>query len=113
VKDEDNKPIGLCASNPILDTWQYKVDFPDGSTESYSANLIAESLYSQVDEEGRQFQLMDKISDHLKDGSALSMDDGTFVDRNGNTQKSMTTKGWELLVTWKDWTSDWIKLKYI
>jgi hypothetical protein len=111
VKDEDGKPIGLRSSNPILDTRQYEVDFPDGSTESYSANLIAENLYSQVDEEGRQFQLMDEISDHRKDGSALSADDGTFVDRNGKSHKRMTTKGWELLVSWKDGTSDWIKLK--
>jgi hypothetical protein len=37
--------------------------FPDGNVAEYSANVIAESLYSQVDDEGRQYLLMDEIID--------------------------------------------------
>jgi hypothetical protein len=110
-KDEDGKPIGKRASNPILDTRQYEVEFPDGSVETYNANLIAENLYSQIDDEGRQFQLIDEILDHRKDGTAVCTDDGTFTDRSGKEQPRRTTKGWELLLSWKDGTSDWVKLK--
>jgi hypothetical protein len=111
AKDEDGKPIGKRASNPILDTRTYEVEFPDGSIDTLSANLIAENLYSQVDDEGRQYQLIDEIIDHRKDGSALQGDDGTYIDRAGKNQPKRTTRGWEILVSWKDGTSDWVKLK--
>jgi hypothetical protein len=87
-KDEDGKPIGKRASNPILDTRQYEVEFLDGSIDTYIANLIAENLYSQVDDKGRQYQLIDEIMDHRKDGSTLATDDGTYMDRSGKAQPS-------------------------
>jgi hypothetical protein len=31
---------------------------PDGVTVSYTADVIAENLYSQVDSEGRQFRML-------------------------------------------------------
>lgn len=111
AKDDEGRPIGRRALNPVLDTRQYEVAFPDGSTDTYAANLIAENLYSQVDDEGRHFQLIDEITDHRKDGSALTKDDGFHTNKAGVKSKKTTTRGWELLVTWKDGTSDWVKLK--
>jgi len=54
-RDQDGNPIGLRNSNPILDTRVYEVQFPDGHAEEFAANVIAESLYSQVDDEGNQY----------------------------------------------------------
>ena len=48
----DDNPLGMRHSNPVLDTRDYQVEFPDGSTATYAANAIAENLYSQVDDEG-------------------------------------------------------------
>jgi len=56
-RDRNGRPIGIRNANPILDTREYDVLFPDGITQSYSANVIAENLYSQVDTEGRSFSL--------------------------------------------------------
>ncbi|KAI2491884.1 Reverse transcriptase (RNA-dependent DNA polymerase) [Fragilaria crotonensis] len=53
----DGNPLGMRHSNPILDTREYQVEFPDGSTATYAANVIAENLYSQVDDEGRHFAI--------------------------------------------------------
>jgi hypothetical protein len=39
-------PVRVANSNPILGTRAYEVSFPDGSTNSYAANMIAESLSS-------------------------------------------------------------------
>jgi hypothetical protein len=39
----------------------YEVQFPDGHTEEFAANTIAENIYSQVDEEGNQFLLLKKL----------------------------------------------------
>ena len=51
-KDKEGKYIGTYNQNPIVDTTVYDVMFEDGTVSQYSANIIAESIYSQVDEEG-------------------------------------------------------------
>jgi hypothetical protein len=50
-RDADGNPIGKRNANPILDTREYEVEFPDGATDVFTANIIAENLYAQVDEE--------------------------------------------------------------
>jgi hypothetical protein len=57
--DCEGNPIGMANVNPILDTQVYQVMFPEGNVAEYSANVIAECLYSQVDDEGRQYLLLD------------------------------------------------------
>jgi hypothetical protein len=104
AKGEDGKPIGLRNSNPLLDTREYKVLMPDGGTVSYTASVIAENLYSQVDSEGRQFLMLDKISDHRKHKTAYSKVDGYVVSHNGNKTPRQTTQGWQLSVQWNDRT---------
>jgi hypothetical protein len=109
-RDTDGNPVGVANSNPILDTRVYTVEFPDGTEKEYSANIIAESLYSEVDQDGRQFQLIDEIIDHSSDASAVSRDD-MYVDKDGpNRHLRRTTKGWKLLIQWKDGTSTWERL---
>jgi hypothetical protein len=73
--------------------------------------MIAESLYSQVDTDGREFILMKEIVDQRSDGSAIPVDDAYYVDPNGRRTRRMTTKGWRLLVEWKDGLTDWLPLK--
>jgi hypothetical protein len=107
----DSTRVGVVHSNPILVTHEYEVSFPDGLTGCYAANMIAESLYSQVDADGREFMLMKEIMDHWLDGSGVPVDDAYYVDPNGRTTRRMTTKGWKLLVEWKDGTTDWLPLK--
>ena len=50
----------------------------DGHKSSLSANKIATNMFSQVDEEGNQYALIDAIADHRTDGSEV-MDDNTFI----------------------------------
>jgi hypothetical protein len=54
---------------------------------------------------------MKDIVEHRSDGSAVPIDDGEYVMRRGTCRKRWTTKGWHLLVEWKDGGSDWIPLK--
>jgi hypothetical protein len=83
--DRDGKPLGIGHSNPLLDTRIYEVQFPDGHTEEFTANTIVENIYSQVDNEGNQFLLLDEINDHKRDGSATAMDD-KWIQRGSNKQ---------------------------
>jgi hypothetical protein len=49
--DDNAIPKGKAHSNPILDSREYLVEFGDGEVLEYSANVIAENLYAQVDSE--------------------------------------------------------------
>jgi hypothetical protein len=55
----DGNPLGMQRSNLILDSREYQVEFPDGSTATYAANVITKYLCShQVDKEGRHFAIL-------------------------------------------------------
>ena len=107
AKDDDGKIIGKYNVNPILDTRVYDVMFPDGAIQQYSANIIAENLYSQVDEEGHRYQLLEGIIMHRKHSQAVSKEDA--YDKSG--KRRFTTKGWDVCVEWKDGTTTWLPLK--
>jgi hypothetical protein len=111
AKGTSGEPIGRAHSNPLFDTREFVVEFTDGSTENYFANVIAECMYAQVDSEGNQYQLLSEITDHRADNSAIQITDGFVTSRNGNRVPKATTRGWSLLVAWKDGSSDWVPLK--
>jgi len=113
VRDKDGLPVGKRHSNPLLDTREYEVTFPDGSTEAMTANTIAESIYAQTDQEGRSYSILSGIVDHRNNGHAVSKDDGFTTDRRGVRHPKKTTRGWDLQVEWKDGTTSWIPLKDI
>ena len=112
-RDADGNPIGKRHSNPILDTREYEVEFADGGTDVFSANIIAENLYSQIDDEGRSYSILSEIIDHKKDGSAVSKDDAFETTKTGTLRRRRTTKGWKLLISWKDGSTSWVPLKDI
>ena len=104
--DSAGNTKGEMHNNPMLDTRIYDVMFPDGAIRQYSANSIAENMYSQVDQEGNTMAMLDTIIDHRRDESAIRIADATDKTR-------FTTKGWYLKVQWKDGTGQWIPLKDI
>ena len=52
ARNPDGELVGKSSGNPLLDTSVYEVEFEDGSVERYHANIIAEHIYSQVDQDG-------------------------------------------------------------
>ena len=111
VRGEDGNPIGRSdPGRPWNDTRRYQVEMSDGRIEDYAANVIAENLFSQCDEEGNQYMILKDIVDHKSDETAVSKEDGTYRNRSGTEVKKKTTKGWKLLVEWNDGTKDWIPL---
>ena len=78
VKDIDGNRKGKAHPNPLFDTRAYLVEFRDGSVAEYTANIITENIYSQVDEEGQSFAILNEISGHRKiPGTALEGEDAT------------------------------------
>jgi hypothetical protein len=45
---------GRANANSMLDTMTYEIEFPDGRSDEYTANVIVENMYAQCDIEGRQ-----------------------------------------------------------
>ena len=59
--DIDYVPIGKANANPIMDTCRYGVEFEDGTIEILPANILAENILSQVDEDGNKQLLFEEI----------------------------------------------------
>ena len=111
LRDAEGRPIGTANDNPLLDTREYSVEFLDGHTEAIAANLIAQHLYSQIDDEGRRHILLDDIIDHRKSEHATDKADAYVTMNNGVKRRRETTQGWHMLCQWKDGSTNWIALK--
>jgi hypothetical protein len=98
VRNADGKSFGRRNPNHLLDTREYFVEFPDGTMDTYSANIVAGNLYSQVDTEAKQYQVISEIIDHRTNGHAVSIDDAFISDKYGKQHRHKTTIGWELLI---------------
>ena len=103
VTDINGHMIGKAHPNPLLSTAEYEVELEDGTTDRYFANVIAENIYSQLDTEGQERVVLSEIVDHRKDKSAISKENAS--------DKTTTTKGWQVLVEWKDESTTWMDLK--
>ena len=109
-RTSDGAIIGTYNSNPILDTRVFDVEYPDGRIEAFTTNMIAESLYSNVDDEGFTVGLLDEIVDHDKTDDAVEVANG-FTGNNNSPV--ITTKGWRIKVKWCDGSHDWLPLHQV
>ena len=62
--------------NDMQDKSSYEFEYPDGTTEKLSANIIAEIMMSQVDSEGHHYKVLTEVNDNKKDYSAIANVDG-------------------------------------
>ena len=69
--DDDGNPIGTAHENPILDTRMYELEYNGAHTVSVSANIIAENLFHQVNNEGHRMMVLDEVIGHQTDGSQV------------------------------------------
>ncbi len=87
--------------NPILNPIVYLAEFPDGSISEYSANIIAESIYNQVNIGGYDYTLFDSIIGHEYEPLTT---DNSITSEN---LVSKSTEGWKICLQWKDGSSSW------
>jgi hypothetical protein len=111
-RDAKGNNIGRSHHNPILDTRVYEVPFSNGHVAEYATNVIAENIYSMIDDEGYEHMLFKDIIDHRCDRAvATSPDDAWATSHNGDRIRKRTNKGWELCVEWSDGTTSWLPLR--
>jgi hypothetical protein len=82
---------GQANANILLDTRRYKIEVPHGSSEEYTANIIAENLYAQCDAEGYQYNLMGNIIDHKMDGHDIDRAD-MYIKHGSNTKLEIQSR---------------------
>jgi hypothetical protein len=104
-RDSDGNPIGRYHPNPLLDTTVHEVEFPDGTVQDYAANVIAEALFTQVDQDGNRWLLLKEIIGHEKDATAPTGEQLLLSNRR------FTTKGWSLHCLWADGSTSWEALR--
>ena len=106
ARDTNGNLQGKADINPILDTQTYEVEFPDGRTAEFSANVIAEHMFTQCDLEGNQYLLLDSIIDHEINDTAIT-DRDQYIHVNGHKHHRKTTRGVKLCIRWKNGTTTW------
>ena len=95
---------------PTLDSRIYNVQFPDGHYEQYTTNLLAEALFDSCDDDCYDTCFISEISSYRSDATAIRKPDGFYLSKNGNHCPKVTTKGWEIQITWKDNSKTWIPI---
>ena len=109
--DADGRTAGTYHDSPFLNTITYDVEFPNGQVKEYGTNIIAENMLTQVDLDRYSLSLMDSIIDHQRDLSqAIPMEGKHITTKSGQKRLRKTTKGWKLLIKWKDKSKAWINL---
>ena len=73
-------------------------------------NQISANLYLQLDNEGCDILQSKGIIEHKKDGYALSKEIGFTILKGGHKKCKPTTRGWKVLVEWRDKTTTWMDL---
>jgi hypothetical protein len=63
-------------------------------------------MFPQVEDEGMQYLLMNEITDHICDGTALAIED-QFVTNNGRRLICKMNCGWKMCIKWKDGSPSW------
>ena len=109
-RDSMGKTIGKSNPNPIMDTRIFTVKFGEDEYRDFSANVILENLYEQIDDQANSHSILKGITAHRKSDDALSPEDGWFITASGIRKKKITTKGWTFHVEWEDGTTTWLPL---
>ena len=109
-KDTGRTPVGDSIRNLMLEYRAYNAKFDYGTLYEYAENIISENMYAYVDEKGREHLLTSEIIEHQRDESTVNKEYG-FITCGSNKNRRNNTKGWQLLVTWKDGRSTWESLK--
>jgi hypothetical protein len=108
--NNDGSVTGTYNDNPILNTFMYDVGFPDGEVKEYSANIIAENMFAQVDGDGNTSPVFSGILSFTKDSSAVSKSDRFFITKTGRRHAKKTTDGFTFEVLYRDGTIEMVPL---
>ena len=91
----------------------YEVEYADGKKSALSANLIAVNMFTQIEEEGNRHILINNITDHRFDESAVKSQDDFVTTSSGTKLIIQTTQGVSLCIKWSYGNTTWLALSNI
>ena len=92
----------------------YNVEFPDGSVKKYYyANVIANNMYLQVDQDKISQTLLESIIDYRKKEHKATNDNMCVATKADYKRIHQTTVGWKLLVKFRYGYDQWVPLKIL
>ena len=91
----------------------YKFELEYGKTKAYGANLIAENMWSTINNESYHEDTLESVVDVRFEKNSVK--NSFYYDRNGNRKVMKTTRNYELLVAIKDVMRrrSWIRHGYL
>ena len=72
-----------------------------------AANLIADTLFAQVDQPGNRFTILYSITGTRADGTQVLHKDALLHTSTGTERRVNTTKGWNIFIQWQDGITTW------
>ena len=94
----DGQTTGSYSEDPRFNSLVYDVEFGDGEVKEHAADIIAENLLNQVDDEGFTITHLKAVVDYRKDETALDESTAYAFTKRGGKRMRKTTHGWDLLV---------------
>jgi hypothetical protein len=70
-RELDGNVRGRANANSMLNTITYEIEFPDGHSDEYTANVTVKKMYAQCNAEGRQYNLIEGIIEHKTDDHVI------------------------------------------
>ncbi len=98
-RDENGNVNCVYHNNPKLNTTVYLAEFCDGSISEYAANIRAEAIYNQVDDEGHDNTLFEAFIGH--EFSSQAQEDSLHIPPHAPVPVQ-TTEGWKICLQWVD-----------
>ena len=84
----------MANDKPIMESRMYEVEYSYGYVAAMAANLIDDNLFTQVDQEGNIFVLIEYITNTRTNGTQKLNQDAFVITKSGTKQRKNTTKGW-------------------
>ena len=101
-KDTNDEIIGSYDPNPFLSTLKCHVEFLDGEIKECLANVIAENMRAQEDEDCNSIQILDSIVYYRKDRNVVDKADAHLHTNSREHNLLHTNYGWSLLTLLKN-----------
>ena len=87
LKDANGRSIGGANDNLILDLIMYGVEYCDGYVAEMAANVIAENLFVQFDQESKIFVLIESIINTRTDSTQTLQQDAFVITKSGTKRR--------------------------
>ena len=109
--NENGKVTDQYNNDPLLNSSIYDVEFSDGTVKEYCANVIAQSLYTIIEDNNTESRSLEAILDHGNSINSKSETRNYIITKSEQKRERKSTTGWRILLRWNDGGEQWVTLR--